>query len=186
MTIVTNTCTTNTTVTTKGATPMNTINTVHTIVGKMSISDKIEYIMKDKSVISVMWNKEVSHISNGIRFDAFNVLQHHRPSYDIKNKNAMCLNYLWELIDVEAFTVDEEYDLIMNIISDYTEHADGWVDLEVMEDRACGGISHDWLNNNTGEKEFMEFLTMLRTDSYNMNFNDYFYPVIDHTEVVPF
>ncbi len=113
-----------------------------------------------------------------------------------KEYNNMSLNYLWDLIDTEAYFNNYEYEeqhynAIMNLISDYTSYIDEMLGLEQAEDCHCGGIFWESKDLPIMEADraqqlmewIQEFNDSFKKEYYAKDFNHILFTV---DNVVPF
>ena len=98
--------------------------------------------------------------------------------------NAMSLNYMWSIVDEEAYIgSDGSYDpqhyiAIINIIIDYTDYINEQLWVEQMDSYNCEGIFYDGTADE--QQEFNEDFTRY---AYSQNYS---YIIFKRGEVVPF
>ena len=98
--------------------------------------------------------------------------------------NAMSLNYMWSIVDEEAYIgSDGSYDpqhyiAIINIIIDYTDYINEQLLLEQIDSYNCEGIFYEGTDDE--QQEFNEDFTRY---AYSQNYS---YIIFQRGEVVPF
>lgn len=111
--------------------------------------------------------------------------------------NAMSLNYLWSVIDEQAYIGSDgsydpqHYTAIINIISDYTDYINEQLWLEQAEDHHCGGIFWEAkdlpIMAAPDAQQLMEWIQEFNEDFMRDAYSkDYNHIIFQRGEVVPF